>query len=73
AADALRARLAAEPAAAAGLGYLTAAVRNGVADNQGLATQLGRRVEGTTALPDDAPAAARAARARGLRAGASSG
>jgi hypothetical protein len=73
AADALRDRLAAEPTAAVGLGYLTAAVHNGVAANQGLATQLGRRVEGTTALPDDAPAAARAARARGLRAGASSG
>jgi hypothetical protein len=73
AADALRARVASDPAAAAGLGYLTAAVRTGVAANQGLATQLGRRVEHATTLDDGASAAALAARARGLLAGRSSG
>lgn len=73
AADTLRARVAVNPAAAAGLGYLVAAVRAGVAGNQGLAGQLGRRVEGATGLPDGAPAAARAALAQGLRAGRSGG
>jgi hypothetical protein len=73
AADALRARVAADPGAAAGLGYLAAAVRTGVAANQGLATQLGRRVEHATTLDDGASAAALAARARGLLAGRSSG
>ena len=73
AADQLRARVAADPGAAAGLGYLVAAVRAGVAGNQGLAGQLGRRVEGATGLPDGAPAAARAALAQGLRAGRSGG
>lgn len=73
AADTLRARVASDPAAAAGLGYLTAAVRAGVATNQGLATQLGRKVGSAAALPAGASAAARAALAGGLRAGASSG
>jgi hypothetical protein len=73
AADLLRGRLASDPAAAAGLGYLTAAVHAGVAANQGLATTLGRKVDGATALPADAPPAARAALASGLRAGAGSG
>jgi hypothetical protein len=73
AADALRARSATDPAAAAGLGYLAAAVRLGVAGNQGLATQLGRRVERASSLADDAPAAARAALARGAQAGGRSG
>jgi hypothetical protein len=72
-ADALRARAASDLRAAAGLGYLAGAVRAGVAVNQGLATELGRRVERATALADDAPAAARAARARGLLAGESRG
>lgn len=73
AADTLRARVASAPAAAAALGYLTGAVRLGVASNQGLASQLGRRVDRATALAPDAPPAARAALARGLRAGRSSG
>jgi hypothetical protein len=76
AADTLRDRVAHDAAAAAGLGYLVAAVRAGVAANQGLASQLGRRVEGATALDGAAPAvraAAQAAFARGLRAGSSSG
>jgi hypothetical protein len=72
-ADTLRARAAADPGAAAGLGYLAGAVRAGVAVNQGLATELGRRIERATALADDAPQAARTARARGLLAGESSG
>jgi hypothetical protein len=72
-ADTLRARAAADPGAAAALGYLAGAVRAGVAVNQGLATELGRRVERATALADGAPQAARAARARGLRAGEHSG
>jgi hypothetical protein len=73
AADTLRLRVATDPAAAAGLGYLTAAVQAGVATNQGLATQLGRKVVGATALPPGVSAAARAALAGGLRAGASTG
>ncbi len=73
AADTLRARVGSDPSAAAGLGYLLAAVRAGVAGNQGLAGQLGRRVEGATALPAGASAAARAALAGGLRAGRSGG
>jgi hypothetical protein len=73
AADTLRARVGVDPAAAAGLGYLAAAVRLGVAGNQGLAGQLGRRIEGATGLPDGAPAAARAALAQGLRAGGTDG
>lgn len=73
AADELHARVATDPTAAAGLGYLAAAVRTGVAANQGLASTLGRRVEHATSLEDTAPAAARAARARGLLAGKSSG
>jgi hypothetical protein len=72
-ADALRARVATDPGAAAGLGYLDGAVRAGVAVNQGLAAELGRRIERATALADDAPQAARAARARGLLAGETSG
>jgi hypothetical protein len=73
AADALHDRVAADPTAAVGLGYLAAAVRTGVAANQGLASTLGRRVEHATSLADDASAAAQAARARGLLAGESSG
>jgi hypothetical protein len=72
-ADTLHARVASDPAAAAGLGYLAGAVRAGVAANQGLAAELGRRIERATALGDDAPQPARAAHARGLLAGASSG
>jgi hypothetical protein len=72
-ADMLRARVAADPAAAAGLGYLAGAVRAGVAANQGLAGELGRRIERATALDDDASQPARAAHARGMRAGASGG
>jgi hypothetical protein len=72
-ADTLRARAAADPGAAVGLGYLAGAVRAGVAVNQGLAAELGRRIERATALADDAPPAARAARAKGLLAGESSG
>jgi hypothetical protein len=72
-ADMLRARAASDPGAAAGLGYLAGAVRVGVAVNQGLAAELGRRIEHVTALADDAARAARAARAQGLRAGESSG
>jgi hypothetical protein len=72
-ADTLHARVASAPAAAAGLGYLAGAVRAGVAANQGLAAELGRRIERATALGDDAPQPARAAHARGLLAGASSG
>jgi hypothetical protein len=44
-----------------------------VAVNQGLAAELGRRIEHVTALADDAAQAARAARAQGLRAGENSG
>ena len=73
AADTLRGRIATDPSAAAGLGYLTAAVQAGVATNQGFATQLGRKVDGATALPPGASPAARAALASGLRAGASGG
>jgi hypothetical protein len=72
-ADALHARVAADPGTAAGLGYLAGAVRAGVAFNQGLASELGRRIERATALADDAPQAAQEARARGLRAGENSG
>ena len=74
-ADALRARVAFDPGAAAGLGYLAGAVRAGAAAN-GLAAELARRIERATALPRDAPQAARAARAaraHGLRAGAAGG
>lgn len=73
AADALHARVASDPGAAAGLGYLAAAVRAGVAENQGLASTLGRRVEHATTLADGASAAALAARERGVLAGESSG
>jgi hypothetical protein len=73
AADMVRARVAHDPAAAAGLGYLAGAVHAGAAANQGLAAELGRRIERVTALDDDAPQAARAAHARGLRAGAGGG
>jgi hypothetical protein len=72
-ADMLRARVASDPGAAVGLGYLAGAVRAGVAANQGLAAELGRRIERATALADDAPQAAQAARAQGLAAGESSG
>jgi hypothetical protein len=72
-ADTLRARVTSDPAAAAGLGYLAGAVRAGVAVNQGLAAELGRRIERATALADDAPHDAQAARAQGLAAGESSG
>jgi hypothetical protein len=72
-ADMLRARLASDPGAATALGYLAGAVRAGVAANQGLATELGRRIERATALADDAPAVVQAARASGLRAGVSGG
>jgi hypothetical protein len=68
-ADALRARVATDPRAAVGLGYLAGAVRAGVAVNQGLATELGRRIERATALAADAPATARVSRELGLRAG----
>jgi hypothetical protein len=73
AADTLRARVAADPAAAAGLGYLDAAVRAGVASNRGLATQLGRRIQHAATLDPAAPPAAQGARVRGLRAGESTG
>jgi hypothetical protein len=74
AADTLRARLATDPApAATALGYLVGAVRTGVSANEGLASELARRVERAATLADDAPAAAVAAHASGLRAGASSG
>jgi hypothetical protein len=72
-ADTLRARVASDPGAAAGLGYLAGAVRAGVAVNPGLAAELGRRIERATALADDAPPAAQAARAKGLLAGESGG
>lgn len=72
-ADMLHARLTADLGAATALGYLAGAVRAGVAANQGLATELGRRIERATALADDAPAAAQAAHASGLRAGVSGG
>jgi hypothetical protein len=73
AADTLRERVAGDPAAAAGLGYLTGAVRAGVATNAGLATELGRRVERAATLGDGASRAAVAAHAGGLRAGADGG
>jgi hypothetical protein len=73
AADTLRARVAADPTAAVALGYLTGAVRAGVTANEGLAAELGRRVERAAKLEDGAPAAARAAHATGLRAGTTSG
>jgi hypothetical protein len=72
-ADTLRARVAADPGAAAGLGYLAGAVRAGAAANEGLASELARRIERVSALAVDAPQAARAALASGLRAGASGG
>ena len=72
-ADTLRARVASDPTAAAGPGYLAGAVRAGVAANQGLAAELGRRIERATALDDDASQPARAAHALGLQAGASGG
>jgi hypothetical protein len=72
-ADTLRARVASDPGAAVGLGYLAGAGRAGVAVNPGLAAELGRRVERATALADDAPQAVQAARAKGLLAGESSG
>jgi hypothetical protein len=73
AADTLRARAASDPAAAAGLGYLAGAVRAGANANQGLASELTRRIDNASALGDGAAPAARAALARGLRAGTGSG
>jgi hypothetical protein len=73
AADALRARVASDPAAATALGYLAGAVRAGVAHNAGLTSELGRSVERAARLDDGAPPRAVAAKARGLRAGADSG
>jgi hypothetical protein len=72
-ADTLRARVAADPGAAAGLGYLAGAVRAGAAANEGLASELARRIERASALAGDAPTAARAALASGLRAGEGGG
>jgi len=72
-ADTLRARVRVDPGAAAGLGYLAGAVRAGAAANEGLAAELARRIERATALAADAPPAARAAMARGLRAGEGGG
>lgn len=72
-ADTLRDRVASDPRAAAGLGYLAAAVRAGATANPAVASELARRIERATALEAGAPAAARAAMARGLRAGAGSG
>ncbi len=73
AADVLRARVAANPGAAAGLGYLVGAVGAGVERNQQLATELGRKVERAAGLDEAAPAPARAALDHGRLAGASSG
>jgi hypothetical protein len=73
AADALRDRVTGDPAAAAALGYLTGAVRAGVAANEGLASELGRKVQRAAGLRSGAPQATVAAHARGLRAGADGG
>lgn len=73
AADILRMRAPTDPGAAIGLGYLAAAVRAGATSNQGLASELARRIENASALDGRAPPAAHAALARGLRAGAASG
>jgi len=72
-ADTLRGRVASEPGAAVGLGYLAGAVRAGAAANEGLAAELARQIERATALAGDAPPATRAALARGLHAGGESG
>lgn len=64
----LSARAASDEVAAQRLGYLVGATRRGVINNPGIATQLGRRLEQSTRL-DGASASARAALARGLRAG----
>ena len=72
--DTLRARAAADPAAALQLGYLVGAVRTGAAASaSGIATQLARHVEHLATLDQDAGPAADAAVRRGLRAGESSG
>jgi hypothetical protein len=73
AADILRTRARSDTAAATGLGYLAAAVRAGAMSNQGLASELARRIDNASALDGRAPQAAHAALARGLRAGAGSG
>ena len=72
-ADTLRTRAPSDPGAAVALGYLAAAVRAGATANQGLASELARRIQNASALDGRAPTAAHAALARGLRAGASSG
>jgi hypothetical protein len=73
AADALRERAASDVAAATSLGYLSGAVRAGVARNEGLTSELGRSVERAATLGDGAPQAAVAAYASGLHAGTDSG
>lgn len=72
AADALRGRARHEPVAALRLGYLAGAVRAGADAGGGVADQLARRVEQLAAL-EHADADARAALARGRRAGLRSG
>lgn len=70
AADNLRMRAPSDPGAATALGYLAAAVRAGATANQGLASELARRIENASALDGRAPPAVHAALARGLQAGA---
>ena len=74
AADRLRGPAGTDPAAALALGYLGGAVRAGARDaSSGIADQLARRVGQLAMLAPGASAAARAALARGQRAGERSG
>ena len=59
--------------AALELGYLVGAARRGAGDNVGLGEELARRLERSTAVTEDAPAAVSAALDEGLRAGTESG
>ena len=73
-ADLLRARAAADPAAALQLGYLAGAVRAGASRaTSGIAEQLARRMGQLATLGPGASAAATGALARGARAGERSG
>ena len=73
-ADLLRARAAADPAAALQLGYLAGAVRAGASRaTSGIAEQLARRMGQLATLGPGASAAATGALARGRRAGERSG
>lgn len=71
-ADDLALRARGDPRAAARLGYLIGAARDGAARTNGVALELARRLEQTATL-DGAPAAVRDALQAGLRAGEATG